>query len=913
MPDSYNALLGGRLVAAGFVSQERVDECLRILAVLEKEGLQVPLKTLLVEKGYITEEQLVQAEEETVVAMREEEKNQEYAPHDLPVALADKEEEGDEFVGRVYGRYEITGPIGRGGMGAVYLARNQQSGHAVALKILPGSLAATHGLRLQRFVREAHAASRLRQKNIVRILEVGRSAQDYFIAMEYVKGCSLSEYIRSVKQVPLDKALEIARQICQGLKEAEAQGIVHRDLKPSNILLGTQGEIKITDFGLAKDLADADITHTGQIIGTPHFMSPEQCDGQPVDTRADIYSLGATLYFMLTKRFPHVGETSLAVLLKHKTEELASPKRFRPNLPDPVCAVIRKMMAKSLSERYQTVAELEADLDLIAKGRPPKIADLMPEEQERIEAILRITEGPLAGKSFGIGEDDIVTLGRDAEKSYIAIPDKLISRIHCVIRHDGVRFSVMDIGSVNGTYVNGRRVQTHVLKPNDVITLGQSRLVFQKATRSRDVLLLAKVVLDMGLVSKEVLSECLRLLNRLNEAGQQKCFAELLREKRYLTAEQAEEACRRLDQRLKLALEKDSDIVLRRRRSPQREGARDNRAADERGVPVKLGLFEELRFCEQCGQYLSEADIDSGRVRVAGPHYFCANCIEATPLLGERIGTYALWGQLGRGRLGVVHKAEATATGRIVALKVFDDVLVSQTERVDHLLIESRRAAVLRNPGLVAISPISTFGGKVVLPMDLAGERNVRDSLLHRTPSGFRLRSLFNVDEALGIIVQVAIALDFAHHRHIVHGEVAPQKIILGGRREARLADTGMPTAPHLRALQHDIDTRLLEVDDCRAPELAEELVATDPRSDIFSLGLTFKVMITGRLPGQAPLPHGAAIRPPQEEPTSVEVPDAVQDVIAKMTDQDPSQRYPSMAAVLTDLRRIQKDRGTGA
>jgi len=345
MPDSYNALLGGRLVAAGFVSQERVDECLRILAVLEKEGLQVPLKTLLVEKGYITEEQLVQAEEETVVAMREEEKTQEYAPHDLPVALADKEEEGDEFVGRVYGRYEITGPIGRGGMGAVYLARNQQSGHAVALKILPGSLAATHGLRLQRFVREAHAASRLRQKNIVRILEVGRSAQDYFIAMEYVKGCSLSEYIRSVKQVPLDKALEIARQICQGLKEAEAQGIVHRDLKPSNILLGTQGEIKITDFGLAKDLADADITHTGQIIGTPHFISPEAIRRKSdIDHRTDLYSLGCSFYRIFTGKNPYPGTSIKEILLGHLNKPIPHLNATNRNVPKELDEIIYGLM-----------------------------------------------------------------------------------------------------------------------------------------------------------------------------------------------------------------------------------------------------------------------------------------------------------------------------------------------------------------------------------------------------------------------------------------------------------------------------------------------------------------------------------------------------------------------------------------
>ena len=271
--------------------------------------------------------------------------------------------------------YRILEKLGAGGMGVVYLAEDTRLGRKVALKIL-GEEYTTNRDRLHRFEQEACAASALNHPNILTIHEVGSDGERHFIATEYIDGTTLR---RKVSGTPMDVAeiLDIAVQVASALEEAHAAGIIHRDIKPDNIMIRRNGYVKVLDFGLAKltetsiDRSSSDgeastrvLVHTdaGVVMGTSHYMSPEQARGKPVDARSDIWSLGVVLYEMVAGRTPFEGETSTDVLVSITQKEAPPLARFAPNVPPELDWIITKALRKDRDERYQTIKELLTDL-----------------------------------------------------------------------------------------------------------------------------------------------------------------------------------------------------------------------------------------------------------------------------------------------------------------------------------------------------------------------------------------------------------------------------------------------------------------------------------------------------------------------------------------------------------------------
>ncbi|MCI0341043.1 MAG: protein kinase, partial [Planctomycetales bacterium] len=247
-------------------------------------------------------------------------------------------EGGDEdatgaLEGRSVGGCKILKKLGQGGMGAVYLAEHVGLDKKVAIKVIR-SVAGTPASLVQRFLREAKSAAKLAHPNVVQVFNVGEDRGFHFIEMEFVEGRSVRDLIAEEK-LDLEETIRILRECLKGLGEAHRQGLIHRDVKPDNILVARTGQVKIVDFGLARAVEGGegdDITRSGQILGTPHFMSPEQCDGQKTDQRTDIYSLGATVYNMLTGEKPFVGETAMAILMKHINEDAAPIREKAPDV-----------------------------------------------------------------------------------------------------------------------------------------------------------------------------------------------------------------------------------------------------------------------------------------------------------------------------------------------------------------------------------------------------------------------------------------------------------------------------------------------------------------------------------------------------------------------------------------------------
>jgi len=272
---------------------------------------------------------------------------------------------------RRVGNYEIIEKIGVGGMGAVYRARDLRNGHACAFKILPPSLAKDEKY-VRRFIHEAALASKiLDHGNIVKGLGAGHADGFYYFVMEFVDGENIHQMLERVARFPEETALKIVIPIVQALEHAHAQGLVHQDVKPENIIIDRKGTAKLLDLGLARRAGDL----KGARMGTPLYVSPEQITGgRAIDVRSDIYSLGATLYHMLTGDPPFVGKTDDETLRQHVEEELPWPQDLVPELSDDVCMVLSRMLTKDPDQRYASCEDVLADMEAILNGQSPRFA-----------------------------------------------------------------------------------------------------------------------------------------------------------------------------------------------------------------------------------------------------------------------------------------------------------------------------------------------------------------------------------------------------------------------------------------------------------------------------------------------------------------------------------------------------------
>ncbi len=256
-------------------------------------------------------------------------------------------------------RYEILEKIGTGGMSDVYKAKDHKLNRLVAVKVLKQEFSENANF-VSKFRIEAQAAAGLMHPNIVNVYDVGEESDIYYIVMELVEGITLKKYIEKKARLSVKEAISIAIQVSMGIEAAHNNHIIHRDIKPQNIIISKEGKVKVTDFGIAK--AATSNTITSNVMGSVHYTSPEQARGGYSDAKSDIYSLGITMFEMLTGRVPFNGETTVAIAIKHIQEELPSPRDFVPEIPISVEQIVCKCCQKSPDRRYQSMAELIVDL-----------------------------------------------------------------------------------------------------------------------------------------------------------------------------------------------------------------------------------------------------------------------------------------------------------------------------------------------------------------------------------------------------------------------------------------------------------------------------------------------------------------------------------------------------------------------
>ncbi|MDQ2884459.1 MAG: protein kinase [Chloroflexota bacterium] len=458
------------------------------------------------------------------------------------MAYQDNRDDMESLIGQQLDNFRVIERIGAGGMATVFRAYQPSLDRYVAIKVLP-TKQAQDPIFFKRFVQEARSIARLAHPNIVHIYNFGEEGDIKYIAMEYVDGGTLKQ--RLGKPLPVRQAADFVIQAAQGLACAHSNGIIHRDIKPANMLLRKNGHLLLTDFGLAKILEDTtNITRTGARLGTPHYMSPEQGTGRPVDARTDIYSLGIVLFQCLAGEPPFSADNPLSMSVKHLQDPLPVQKlTINNSVPDPIVQIILKMAAKQPNERYQSAHELIDALSnavtateaisrrnvlghLAAPVAPPPSATPPALEQQNNNAgracfrcgepnkdsrlfctvcgydlsnkrasadrykaanglplLARLSpqSGPLAGRALRFHQDT-TTIGR-ATGNDLVVTGRTVSRYHAHLNFVEGRWYVEDLQSANGTKVNGKRIQERTfLKDGDLINFGDERVVFNIVT-----------------------------------------------------------------------------------------------------------------------------------------------------------------------------------------------------------------------------------------------------------------------------------------------------------------------------------------------------------------------------------------------------------------------------------------------
>ena len=338
---------GSVAIRLSYTTLERVDECIRLQEKMKQLGV-VPKKLgeIMIAKGYLTDLQLKE-----IIKYQ-----------------------GSKGGATQVANYKITTKIGQGAMGSIYKAVQVSMDRIVALKVLAPRYATNDRFR-ERFLREARAVAKLNHPNIIQGIDVGESNGVYYFAMEYIDGPTVGELLKRGGALDEKRALNIVMQITRALNHAFQHGIIHRDIKPDNIMLTRDGVAKLCDLGLAKVASEEgpESTRPGASMGTPYYISPEQARGEPdVDTRSDIYSLGATFYHCAVGQVPYPGDSAAVVISMHLTEPLTPPRQRNPLVTQPMEYIIMKMMEKAREDRYQTPQELLRDLDSVAAGGMPE-------------------------------------------------------------------------------------------------------------------------------------------------------------------------------------------------------------------------------------------------------------------------------------------------------------------------------------------------------------------------------------------------------------------------------------------------------------------------------------------------------------------------------------------------------------
>lgn len=380
-------------------------------------------------------------------------------------------------IGKTIGPYEIREQLGQGGMATVYKAYHPDLDRYVAIKVIDASLAEEKDF-IERFKREARVIAKFDNHHIVPVYDLGQYKGQPFYVLKMIDGQTLRERMRA-SPLSSSEILEVVQAVGDALQYAHKCGVLHRDIKPSNVMIARDGKIYLTDFGLAKIIESTSSLTGEKILGTPHYISPEQAQNtEKIDEGTDIYSFGVMIYEMVVGCLPYDGKTAFSIIEDHIRTPPPSPTSIKPDLSRDVEAVILKAMAKKRSDRFESIASLVKEFEKAWVAHTDLKTISSTEKASSRKAIL-LSEGgdqfPLASKNMVLGRNsEAKNIRNDIDLSRLDVK-KIVSRRHAMIQEKNNEFYLLDLNSHNGTLLNGERIapdQPRRLKSGDILEFG---------------------------------------------------------------------------------------------------------------------------------------------------------------------------------------------------------------------------------------------------------------------------------------------------------------------------------------------------------------------------------------------------------------------------------------------------------
>ncbi len=755
----------------------------------------------------------------------------------------------DPLVGARLANCVLQQRIGSGGMGAVYLAHHVTLKKRVAVKILSRDLIGSES-NVQRFMREAQLAASLEHINVVQVFDVGESRGIYFLVMQYIEGKSLDRIIQQGGRLPLGDACEVIKQAGGALSAAHRLGIVHRDVKPANILVSRDGVVKVADFGLARSVdAGSSLSVEGTIVGTPHYMAPEQARGKPTDGRTDIYALGATFYHLVTGRPVFEGPTPISVVLKHVSEE-PSPAHFvNTDLPAAVGDLIAKMMAKEPELRFQTMQDVLAALELIRAAPTGLLAAITGSTVAPADPLADLGGETMLGMGHG-GQGDVQT---------VRLPD----------RGDGV-----DLASMPGAVPTILGLDTDVptpgtgaaipLPPSPAPTpMPHTPLPHSPSTRIR----LGTASIDAGTESHTRFDAgtITKVHKRAGTAGEgatqlqrEVLLGEIVVASKFITQEQLEK-CKQ-------------DLATLR----------------TRGEAAGLGHMLLQRRLITLNQFISvtaEVGRKAAEVSIEQP----------APGEATMFRTYRLLRTLAVEEQAVIWEAEDTKRQRRVALRFLKSSDADIAKKLYGVAAQGRE---LDHPNILAVYDAGSELDRGGLLTHYMATEIVEGCTLADAIAG----RVFTVQRLILLFEKITEAMQYAHAKGFVHGELRPTEILIDAKERPILFYFGLHGGAGLSSGETMATVAY------RAPEQLEDATRLDPYIDVWHVGAMLYEALVGRPPFVGSTVQELKRRIGQQEldPVKKLNPDigtTLDGVVSKALQRDRAFRYASALELLSGLR----------
>lgn len=810
----------------------------------------------------------------------------------LPPEADKAEEQGGEFEGEPFGSY-ILGPIlYKGLLGRVHRALNATTKQKILVEVAKRSELQWLAADLPERIATLMAASNLNHRNIAKLLASGWEGDEFYIALDLPNGHRLPEYMHDRVVLPTKEAVSFMYQCCSAFSAAEKKGILHEDIRPANMWVMGNGTIKVLNFGIPLEpcITGPYSSAMPMTLNRACFISPEVCEGKPVDVAAGIYALGVTFYYILTGRYPVMGETYISTAFKHLNGEFVNPKRYVSEIPDELVNIVCRMLAKRLDQRYQSFRQIIDDLEPFDIGREVTFARSLPQgniildEPEIGEPVFCIVRGRNRGVSFKVDDGKEISIGRDSSQSKLPILDGMVSRKHCIIQNRGGKYYCADAGSSNGTFVNHHKVKEPVkLRSGDRVRLGSTEVLFGLIPVSPDAFHFAQTATTLQLVSTAQAEECLLELGDRESRGKQLSVSRVMHLKGYMEVEQLNRVIATVDERLYAF-----DLQQRRLREQQASllMSHPDKAILPDGSYIMRSLLEEFLFCESCGCLIYNEQISTGEAERCGSSVFCPACAVHSTFLGERIDHLLLLHLIGQGRLGSVYQAEESAT-ELVAVKMIHHNFLDMPGLIDILRAKVDRLRDIHHPNIAEIVDIIKSGNTYAILMELAGRVSLDELLLPGVGESEKDLRPWSSARALEVIHQISLALACLHTQDIVHGELAPAKVLFNAQGIVKLVGAGVAASSLVPPENLGPSPAMFPPDNFTAPEVLRG-APPDAASDQFSLGAITWTMLMGKRFDARTAAQELTIK-------DSGLPRRVVELVARMIQLKPADRFPSM------------------